>query len=46
MVSLKSCEILDELKILGISSSDLIQYVIEYAAYYYGKNLQIEDLND
>jgi len=34
MVSLKSCEILDELKKLGISStSDIIQYLRDYTAY-------------
>lgn len=36
MITLSSCEILDELKKLGIktSSAEMIQYVIEYAAYY------------
>ena len=35
MVALTSCEILDELEKLGITtSSELIQYVIEYATYF------------
>ncbi len=46
MVVLSSCEILDELKKLGIKSSDLIQYVIEYSAYYTIRNIQFDDLND
>ncbi|MBI5409654.1 MAG: hypothetical protein HZA14_09845 [Nitrospirae bacterium] len=32
MVNLSNCEILDELKKLGIDS-DLIEYINEYAAY-------------
>lgn len=34
MVALKSCEILDELKKLGITTtSDIIQYLRDYTAY-------------
>ncbi len=34
MVALTSCEILDELEKLGITTAtELIQYVIEYATY-------------
>jgi len=46
MVVLSSCEILDELKKLGIKSSELIQYVIEYSAYSTVTNIQTEDLKD
>lgn len=47
MVSLTSCEILDELKKLGIyTSSEMIQYVIEYSAYYSIRNIQLENLKD
>jgi hypothetical protein len=36
MIALTSCEILDELKKLGIDNpSELIQYVKEYTAYYF-----------
>jgi len=37
---------LDELKKLGIKSSELIQYVIEYSAYSTVTNIQTEDLKD
>ena len=47
MVSLTSCEILDELKKLGIYTySEMIQYVIEYTAYYSVRNLPLESLKD
>jgi hypothetical protein len=47
MVSLSSCEILDELKKLGVqTSSELIQYVIEYTAYYSVRNMNLEALKD
>jgi len=46
MVVLSSCEILDELKKLGIKSSELLQYVIEYSAYSTVRNIQSEDLKD
>lgn len=47
MIALKSCEILDELKKLGITGSpDLIQYVIEYAAYCTVRSIQMETLKD
>jgi len=45
MVTLSSCEILDELNKLGIKSSDLIQYVTEYSAYCTVRNIKLEDLN-
>jgi len=46
MVVLSSCEILDELKKLGIMSSELIQYVFEYSAYYTIRNIQLDDLKN
>ncbi|UCD35849.1 MAG: hypothetical protein JSU90_03185 [Nitrospiraceae bacterium] len=47
MITLKSCEIMDELRKLGITSSpDLIQYVIEYTAYCTVRNIQMETLKD
>ena len=46
MVTLSSCEILDELKELGIKSSELIQYVIEYSAYCTIRNINPDDLED
>ncbi|MEW6601753.1 MAG: hypothetical protein AB1499_12350 [Nitrospirota bacterium] len=46
MVVLSSCEILDELKKIGIKPSELIQYVIEYSAYYTVRNIQLDDFKD
>lgn len=46
MVILSSCEILDELKKLGIKSSELIQYVIEYSAYCTIRHIHPDDLKD
>ena len=47
MTALKSCEILDELEKLGITtSSELIQYLVEYTAYYTIRNFQLEVLKD
>jgi hypothetical protein len=41
MVALKSCEILDELKKLGITStSEAIQYINEYSSYCTLENLK------
>jgi len=41
MVALKSCEILDELRKLGITStSEAIQYINDYASYYTLKDLK------
>ncbi len=41
MVALKSCEILDELRKLGITStSEAIQYITEYSSYYTLKDLK------
>lgn len=43
MTSLTSCEILDELKKLGIMTSDeMLQYAIEYSAYYSIRTIQLE----
>ncbi len=46
MVVLSSCEILDELQKLGIKSSEMIQYVIEYSAYDTVRHIHLDDLRD
>jgi hypothetical protein len=47
LVALSSCEILDELKKIGVySHSDLLQYVKEYAEYYSLRHLQLETVAD
>lgn len=47
MVALMSCEILDGLKKLGINpSAELIEYVIEYTAYYSMRLIQLESSAD
>lgn len=47
MVALMSCEILDGLKKLGINpSAELIEYVIEYTAYYSMRLIQLESSTD
>jgi hypothetical protein len=47
MVALKSCEILDELKKLGITTTtDIIQYLRDYAAYSSPECLQPESEDD
>ncbi len=41
MVALKSCEILDELRKLGITStSEAIQYINDYSSYYIPADLK------
>ena len=47
MVALKSCEILDELKKLGITTTtDIIQYLSDYTAYCSPECLQSEPEDD
>ncbi len=47
MTALSSCEILDELNKLGIkTSAEMIQYLIEYSAYYSVRTIQLEILKD
>jgi len=47
MVSLKSCEILDELKKLGITTTtDIIQYLRDYTAYSSPECLKSESEED
>ena len=46
MVVLSSCEILDELQKLGIKTSELVQYVIEYSAYDTIRHIRLDDLKD
>jgi len=47
MVALKSCEILDELKKLGITATtDIIQYLRDYTAYSSPECLQSESEED
>jgi hypothetical protein len=47
MVALKSCEILDELKKLGITATtDIIQYLRDYMAYSSPECLHSESDND
>jgi len=46
MVVVSSCEILDELKKVGIKPHELIQYVIEYSAYDTIRHIHVDDLKD
>ena len=43
MVTLSSCEILDELNKLGVKTpADLIEFLEEYADYYTHSNVQLD----
>jgi len=47
MVALKSCEILDELRKLGITATaEIIQYIKDYTSYYSPDNLKPEPEED
>ena len=46
VTSLTSCEIFDELTKLGIkTSAEMIEYAIEYSAYYSIRTIQLELIN-
>ncbi|MBI4849771.1 MAG: hypothetical protein HY808_14570 [Nitrospirae bacterium] len=47
MVALNSCEVIDELKKLGIEiNEDLLEYLKEYSTYYTSKDDETSSGND